>query len=183
MGHSRADVFRRHCMHQTVKVDTQSAYSGLSAAMTSLRQLDWWAPRETLEPPSKLRARQSNNSLQARLLQPSSTSNPSSLAIWEKISQAFSARAVCVLRQIACVLWPLSAYRSPRFTVSPQSTRSGEVICCAIFAYKMTIWGSPKDTIPFIPRALSGSTSPRCIRTVRDLYSLSTAQLKTVILC
>ena len=26
MGHTRADVFRRHYMHQTVKVDTQSAY-------------------------------------------------------------------------------------------------------------------------------------------------------------
>ena len=28
MGHARADVFRRHYMHQTVKVDTQSAYLG-----------------------------------------------------------------------------------------------------------------------------------------------------------
>ena len=28
MGHTRADVFRRHYMHQTVKVDTQSVYLG-----------------------------------------------------------------------------------------------------------------------------------------------------------
>ena len=28
MGHARADVFRRHYLHQTVKVDTQSAYLG-----------------------------------------------------------------------------------------------------------------------------------------------------------
>ena len=28
MGHTRADVFRRHYMHQTVKVDTQNAYLG-----------------------------------------------------------------------------------------------------------------------------------------------------------
>ena len=28
MGHARADVFRRHYMHQTVKVDTKSAYLG-----------------------------------------------------------------------------------------------------------------------------------------------------------
>ena len=28
MGHARADIFRRHYMHQTVKVDTQSAYLG-----------------------------------------------------------------------------------------------------------------------------------------------------------
>ena len=28
MGHARADVFRRHYMHQTVKVDTQSVYLG-----------------------------------------------------------------------------------------------------------------------------------------------------------
>jgi hypothetical protein len=28
MGHARADVFRRHYLHQVVKVDTQSAYLG-----------------------------------------------------------------------------------------------------------------------------------------------------------
>ena len=28
MGYARADVFRRHYMHQTAKVDTQSAYMG-----------------------------------------------------------------------------------------------------------------------------------------------------------
>ncbi|RPB01468.1 hypothetical protein L873DRAFT_1647896, partial [Choiromyces venosus 120613-1] len=28
MGHAQADVFRRHCLHQTIKVDTQSAYLG-----------------------------------------------------------------------------------------------------------------------------------------------------------
>ena len=28
MGHALADVFRRHYLHQTVKVDTQSAYLG-----------------------------------------------------------------------------------------------------------------------------------------------------------
>ena len=28
MGYARADVFRHHYMHQTVKVDTQSAYLG-----------------------------------------------------------------------------------------------------------------------------------------------------------
>ena len=28
MGHARTDVFRRHYLHQTVKVDTQSAYLG-----------------------------------------------------------------------------------------------------------------------------------------------------------
>ncbi|RPB05263.1 hypothetical protein L873DRAFT_959845 [Choiromyces venosus 120613-1] len=28
MGHARADVSRRHYLHQTVKVDTQSTYLG-----------------------------------------------------------------------------------------------------------------------------------------------------------
>ena len=31
VGRARADVFRRHYMHQTVKVDTQSAYLGTTS--------------------------------------------------------------------------------------------------------------------------------------------------------
>ena len=52
MGHARADVFRRHYMHQTVKVDIQSAYLGttkradLMKTISLMRQHDPRAPVE-----------------------------------------------------------------------------------------------------------------------------------------
>ena len=50
MGHARADVFRRHYMHQTIKVDTQSTYLGtanradLMKTIGLMRQRDLRAP-------------------------------------------------------------------------------------------------------------------------------------------
>ena len=56
MGHARADVFRRHYMHQTVKVDTQSAYLGTASRADLIKTIDLMSNRRDPRAPVKLDA-------------------------------------------------------------------------------------------------------------------------------
>ena len=50
MGHARADVFRRHYMHQTVKVDTQSTYLGTANRADLIKTIGLMRQRDPRAP-------------------------------------------------------------------------------------------------------------------------------------
>ena len=54
MGHARADVFRRHYMHQTVKVDTQSAYLGTTSRADLIKTIGLISDERDPRAPVKL---------------------------------------------------------------------------------------------------------------------------------
>ena len=56
MGHARADVFRRHYMHQTVKVDTQSAYLGTVNQSDLIKSVGLMSKKRDPRAPVKLSA-------------------------------------------------------------------------------------------------------------------------------
>ena len=56
MGHARADVFRRHYMHQTVKVDTQSAYLGITNRGDLIKTVSLMSNKRDPRAPVKLDA-------------------------------------------------------------------------------------------------------------------------------
>ena len=56
MGHARADVFCRHYMHQTVKVDTQSAYLGTASRADIIKTIGLMSNKRDPRAPVKLDA-------------------------------------------------------------------------------------------------------------------------------
>ncbi|KAF8534000.1 hypothetical protein BDD12DRAFT_897299 [Trichophaea hybrida] len=56
MGHARADVFRRHYMHQTVKVDTQSAYLGTVDRADLIKNIGLMSTKRDPRAPVKIQA-------------------------------------------------------------------------------------------------------------------------------
>lgn len=54
MGHARADVFRRHYMHQTVKVDTQSAYLGTTSRVDLIKNIGLMSTKRDPRAPVKV---------------------------------------------------------------------------------------------------------------------------------
>ena len=56
MGHARADVFCRHYMHQTVKVDTQSVYLGTTSRACLIKAVGLMSNKRDPRAPVKLDA-------------------------------------------------------------------------------------------------------------------------------
>ena len=56
MGHARVDVFRRHYMHQTVKVDPQSAYLGTVSRSDPIKSVGLMSKKRGPRAPVKLSA-------------------------------------------------------------------------------------------------------------------------------
>jgi hypothetical protein len=54
MGHARADIFRRHYLHQTVKVDKQSMYLGTVSRTDLISSIGLMSARRDRRAPVKL---------------------------------------------------------------------------------------------------------------------------------
>ncbi|KAH8145064.1 uncharacterized protein LAJ45_10975 [Morchella importuna] len=54
MGHSRADTFRKHYLHQTVKIDTQSAYLGTVSRSDLIRNIGLMSAKRDPRAPVKV---------------------------------------------------------------------------------------------------------------------------------